>query len=170
MSVQNQNIQVQDNTISLDRKPQAATDPIPETAATKYRSWGGELWHPREENPQHKLTDIIPVVVTNVIASPFMESSTQENKQPTGLGKLFKGKQNETSKGKSTIKTVFMPRSEYLKYFATDDKGEYMGTEPKQDWTEEELEERFGEFRPAKNDGRDAGFMDRMLTASARGL
>lgn len=40
-----------------------------------------------------------------------------------------------------------MPRGEYLKYFAKDEAGTYVGTEPKRDWTAEELDERFGRYR-----------------------
>ena len=45
------------------------------------------------------------------------------------------------------VKVVFMPRRDYLKYFAKDDDGAYIGTEPQKQWTEEELEERFGQHR-----------------------
>ena len=40
-----------------------------------------------------------------------------------------------------------MPRGYYLKYFARDKNDEYIGTEPEREWSETELEERFGKFR-----------------------
>jgi hypothetical protein len=40
-----------------------------------------------------------------------------------------------------------MPRGEYLKYFAKDFDGAYIGTEPQKKWTEEELEDQFGQYR-----------------------
>jgi hypothetical protein len=48
--------------------------------------------------------------------------------------------------GKIT-KVVFMPRAEYLKHFAKDYDGQYIGTEPQKDWTAEELEEKYGKYR-----------------------
>jgi hypothetical protein len=40
-----------------------------------------------------------------------------------------------------------MPRGDYLKYFAKDTRGNYIGTEPQRAWTELELEERYGRYR-----------------------
>ena len=40
-----------------------------------------------------------------------------------------------------------MPRRDYLKYFAKDYDGSYIGTEPQRTWTEEELEETFGMYK-----------------------
>jgi hypothetical protein len=46
----------------------------------------------------------------------------------------------------STTKTVWMPRREYKKYFARDKDGKYVGTEPQRVWTEEELQNEFGQY------------------------
>ncbi len=40
-----------------------------------------------------------------------------------------------------------MPRGDYLKYFAKDYDGKYIGTEPQKQWTEQELEEKFGMYK-----------------------
>jgi hypothetical protein len=56
--------------------------------------------------------------------------------------KLFKKKQKEPI----TSKTVWMPRRDYKKYFARDKDGNYIGTEPQREWTEEELEDEFGQY------------------------
>jgi hypothetical protein len=45
------------------------------------------------------------------------------------------------------IKVVFMPRRDYLKYFAKDYDGSYIGTEPQRQWTEEELEANFSKYK-----------------------
>ncbi len=45
-------------------------------------------------------------------------------------------------------KVVFMPRRDYLRFFARNRDNVYVGTEPERVWTEEELEERWGRFRP----------------------
>jgi hypothetical protein len=39
-----------------------------------------------------------------------------------------------------------MPRREYKRFFAKDKDGNYIGTEPQREWTEEELEEEFGQY------------------------
>jgi hypothetical protein len=54
---------------------------------------------------------------------------------------------NKQEKEKEAIKVVFMPRREYLKYFAKDYDGRYIGTEPERGWTEGELEAEFGRYR-----------------------
>ncbi len=40
-----------------------------------------------------------------------------------------------------------LPRSEYDKYFAKDKKGNYTGTEPQREWTENELDEKYGKYK-----------------------
>jgi hypothetical protein len=44
-------------------------------------------------------------------------------------------------------KVIFMPRGDYLKYFAKDNFGNYIGTEPEREWTEEEVEEGFRQYK-----------------------
>jgi hypothetical protein len=41
-----------------------------------------------------------------------------------------------------------MPRRDYLKYFAKDEDGAYIGSEPYKKRTEEELKEEFAKYRP----------------------
>jgi hypothetical protein len=50
-------------------------------------------------------------------------------------------------KADSDMKVVFMPRRDYLKHFAKDNDGRYIGTEPQKQWTLEELEDRFGIYK-----------------------
>lgn len=47
----------------------------------------------------------------------------------------------------STTKAVWMPRRDYKKYFAKDIKGNYIGTEPQREWTEEDLEDEYGQYQ-----------------------
>lgn len=49
-------------------------------------------------------------------------------------------------KGPPTTRAVWMPRREYKKYFARDKNGNYVGTEPQRQWTEDELQEQFGQY------------------------
>jgi hypothetical protein len=48
------------------------------------------------------------------------------------------------------LRVIYMPRREYLKYFAKDDDGNYVGTEPQRSWTDEELDEMFAQYVPSK--------------------
>jgi hypothetical protein len=46
-----------------------------------------------------------------------------------------------------------MPRREYLKHFARDDHGNYIGSELQRSWSKKELDANFGEYqrtRPAR--------------------
>jgi hypothetical protein len=60
---------------------------------------------------------------------------------------------------KNKFKIVLMPQSEYAKYFAKEKAGNYIGTEPQREWTEAELDERYGKYKSslpnasALNDG-----------------
>lgn len=49
----------------------------------------------------------------------------------------------------SPIVCVHMPRGEYLKHFAHDEDGRYIGTEEQRSWTEKELELEFWEYQDA---------------------
>jgi hypothetical protein len=50
------------------------------------------------------------------------------------------------NKEPSTTRTVWMPRQDYKKYFAMDKDGKYIGTEPQREWTDDELEDMFGQY------------------------
>ncbi|KAK4986992.1 hypothetical protein LTR66_004829 [Elasticomyces elasticus] len=55
-----------------------------------------------------------------------------------------------TSKTDADCVSAFMPRREYLKYFALDEQGNYIGSEVQHPWSEEELLETFGKYRYAQ--------------------
>ena len=55
---------------------------------------------------------------------------------------------NENEERKGVTKIVYMPRRDYLKYFAKDENGAYIGGEPYKKRTEEALEEEFAKYRP----------------------
>lgn len=64
------------------------------------------------------------------------------NRDKKGLrGKFGVGKE------KQATKIFFMPRGDYLKYFARDTAGAYTGSEPQREWVVQELEECFGRYR-----------------------
>jgi hypothetical protein len=87
---------------------------------------------------------IIPAIVIDVI--PVDEQKKSERKD-SFISRL-KGQGKGDRDGKLT-KVVYMPRREYLKFFARDVNGVYRGSEPYRMWTETELEETFGKYKPA---------------------
>lgn len=107
---------------------------------------------------------IIPAIVVDVIPAERRDSSGSDNshndtitqKNRTGLvsrlvkKKKDKGKNGGDHKEKKLTKVVYMPKKEYTKHFARGHSGEYIGTEPFRRWSEEELEQTFGKFRPPK--------------------
>ena len=93
---------------------------------------------------------IIPAIITDVIPSEKQKQNRgAEPKKKSLLGKL-KGRKEEVKSEKGVLKVVFMPRREYQKFFARDLKGAYIGTEPFRRWSEDELEELYGRYKPAK--------------------
>jgi len=91
---------------------------------------------------QERYTDesIIPVIVTGVILSASSPPSKTKYSFLDKL-KLDKGGPDPTTK------VIFAPRGEYLKYFARDSNGVYIGTEPQRRWTEQELEEGYSKYK-----------------------
>ena len=102
---------------------------------------------------------IIPAIVTNVIPSAKVDAGGLGTVEGDGKGKRksfmakLKGGERKREEGKggatAMVKVVYMPRREYTKFFARDLKGEYIGTEPYKQWTEDELEEMFKQYKPA---------------------
>jgi hypothetical protein len=61
--------------------------------------------------------------------------------------KTLLGKIRKPRTPSNITKATWMPRREYKRFFAKDKDGNYIGTEPQREWTEEELEEEFGQYR-----------------------
>ncbi|OBT55345.1 hypothetical protein VE04_04906 [Pseudogymnoascus sp. 24MN13] len=83
---------------------------------------------------------IIPVVV-RVSAESFkagVESTSQKRRR--SLRDRFRFK-------KTKAVVAMMPRRDYLRYFAHDESGRYVGTEKEESWSEGDLEEEFGHYR-----------------------
>jgi hypothetical protein len=71
-----------------------------------------------------------------------------EKKKGRFLGRLKGDKKDEAKEEKGIVKVIYMPRREYLKHFARDLKGDYIGSEPFRRWTEDELLETFKQYVP----------------------
>jgi hypothetical protein len=96
---------------------------------------------------------IIPAIVTDVVPNekPVEEEGT---KKKGGFFGKFEGKKggddlDALGQKKGITRVVYMPRRDYLKYFAKDENGNYIGSEPYRRWTEGELEEQFAKYKPA---------------------
>lgn len=111
------------------------------------QSMGGDMYSLPQLLPKRYTDDsIIPAIVVDVIPSPKAPGAEEGKKRRGSLfGKLKGGKKEE---GKGVTKVVYMPRREYLKFFARGLKGEYTGTEPYRRWSEKELEAEFGKYKP----------------------
>ncbi|KFY27871.1 hypothetical protein V493_03252 [Pseudogymnoascus sp. VKM F-4281 (FW-2241)] len=156
------------NTASADAAPEEKWIPYRENGEVKYMraeeslnssSTGGPSQHTKPsawgnmvapvgfvaQAPQllqEKYTDdsVIAVIVTNVV-------SAQKPKAVEGKKSFM----NKFKKDKEpvTTKAVWMPRCEYKKFFAKDSAGKYIGSVPQREWTEEELDDEFGQYQKA---------------------
>ncbi|KAF4635419.1 hypothetical protein G7Y89_g2658 [Cudoniella acicularis] len=122
--------------------------PMPRFKQSALQSLSGDMFSMPQLLPKRYTDDsIIPAIVTNVI--PSGPPKVEEAKKGL-MGKLKGKKKNKDKDGKGLVKVVYMPRREYLKYFARGLKGEYTGTEPERRWSEEELEREFKRSRDQK--------------------
>ena len=91
---------------------------------------------------------IIPAIVVDVIPSQkTIEEEERKSAKKRSFMRKLKG-EPRTATAKGLTKVVYMPRREYLKWFARDLEGKYVGTEPYKVWGEDELEEAFAQYKP----------------------
>ncbi|KAH6670512.1 hypothetical protein B0J14DRAFT_98209 [Halenospora varia] len=128
--------------------------PMPVFKQSSLQSLAGDMYSLPQLLPKQYTDDsIIPAIITNVIPSS-PPSSTPPSSKPksTFLGKLRRKSADGSGKKKGSegglVKVVYMPRREYMKYFARGLKGEYIGTEPERRWSEGELEREFKRYVP----------------------
>ncbi|MCJ1227917.1 hypothetical protein MMC12_004576 [Toensbergia leucococca] len=90
----------------------------------------------------HQFNDesIIPVSVR-------LRTDEAQPEQKKSNGVLGKMRKFSSSKETPKFRTLKMPRGEYLRYFARDEKNAYIGTEPERSWTDKDLEEKFGMYQ-----------------------
>jgi hypothetical protein len=125
--------------------------PAPRFKSSGLQSLGGDTYSLPQLLPRRYTDDsIIPAIVTDVV--PSEKTAQEEAGKKKGFLGRFKGKKEEVigenGERKGLTKVVYMPRREYLKFFAKDENGVYIGSEPQKRWTEEELEEEFAKYKP----------------------
>ncbi|KAN0110238.1 hypothetical protein V8E51_006625 [Hyaloscypha variabilis] len=130
--------------------------PVPQFKGSALASWGTHMYTAPQLLPKRYTDDsIIPAIITDVIPAENKNKVGEGEKKKKGLlGKLKGAKKEEAKSEKGVLKVVFMPRREYQKFFARDLKGNYIGSEPFRRWTEEELQELYGRYKPAKLERR----------------
>lgn len=123
--------------------------PIPGFKASALQSMGGDMYSLPQLLPKRYTDDsIIPAIVVDVI--PSQKTIEEQEKKNSRRGSFLKKLKGEPKKeeGKGLTKVVYMPRRDYLKWFARDLEGKYVGTEPYKKWEEDELEETFKQYKP----------------------
>ncbi|KAG4441963.1 hypothetical protein IFR05_002582 [Cadophora sp. M221] len=110
---------------------------------------GGHMYTMPQLLPKRYTDDsIIPAIITDVIPTQKApETSGGKPEKKGGLLSKLKGSKKDEQKDK-IMKVVYMPRREYQKWFARDEKGNYVGSEEHRRWTEEELEAEFAKYKP----------------------
>jgi len=122
--------------------------PMPGFKYNNLQALGGDMYSVPQLLPKRYTDDsIIPAIVIDVVPSQKVELEGKKRRSSL-FGKL-KGGDKKKDDGKGLTKVVYMPRRDYLKHFARGLRGEYIGTEPYKRWTEEELEQEFGKYKPA---------------------
>lgn len=123
--------------------------PLPKFKQSGLISLGGDMYTMPQYLPKRYTDDsIIPAIVTEIIPRAVVEEAPKKKKKGI-LGKLkVKKEGGEGKDGKGIMKVVYMPRRDYQRFFAKDNKGVYIGSEPYRRWTEEELDEAYGKYKP----------------------
>ncbi|KAH7397938.1 hypothetical protein BKA64DRAFT_673160 [Cadophora sp. MPI-SDFR-AT-0126] len=131
---------------------------------------GGHMYTMPQLLPKRYTDDsIIPAIITDVIPAQKKSPETSDTGKKSSLLSKLKGSKEKELKDK-IMKVVYMPRREYLKWFARDEKGDYVGSEEHRRWTEEELEEAFKQYKPEPTKAKKTGLLSGtggMKTSSA---
>ncbi|EPE36351.1 hypothetical protein GLAREA_05689 [Glarea lozoyensis ATCC 20868] len=137
--------------------------PMPRFTPAPFMSMATDMYSLPQLLPVRYTDDsVIPAIVVGVVpgsspsstdpssANPIEPSSTEPPASPPRKKSIFDKFKRKASVDteKGITKVVYMPRREYMKFFARDLKGEYVGTEPYRRWSEGELDEVFRGFQP----------------------
>lgn len=123
--------------------------PMPGFKASSLMYLSGDVYSVPQLLPKRYTDDsIIPAIIINVIPSSQAQADKGGRRSSLSFLGKFKGGKGKDAEGKGITKVVYMPRRDYLKWFARGLKGEYIGSEEYRRWTEEELEEAFGRYKP----------------------
>ncbi|KAG0648092.1 hypothetical protein D0Z07_5721 [Hyphodiscus hymeniophilus] len=123
--------------------------PMPGYKHSNLMSMGGDMHSLPQLLPRRYTDDsIIPAIVVDVIPNP--KTVEEEEKKRARRGSFLKRLKGEAKKDddRGMTKVIYMPRRDYLKWFARDLEGKYIGTEPYKQWDEDELEEKFKQYKP----------------------
>jgi hypothetical protein len=127
------------------------------STATTYRTrsiggpFGGGVYFERQIDTSPPNDDEI-IIATVRVTNSFRRASIEENSElparPPKRNFIRRVSTRVSSPADQCRYTALkMPRKDYKKYFARDRDGNYAGTEPEKEWSEAELQIRFGEFQ-----------------------
>lgn len=121
---------------------------MPGFKASSLQSMGADMFSAPQLLPRRYTDDsIIPAIVVDVIPSQKTIEEEERRKGKKSFMRKLKGEPKK-DEGRGLTKVVYMPRREYLKWFARDLEGKYIGTEPYKKWEEDELDEMFAQYKP----------------------
>jgi len=125
----------------------------------------------QSENPDEITTVPVTVAKSKSDKQPALDAGGEKQHGFMGKLKSLMGSSSDREKGgESHLRVVYMPRREYLKYFARDAKRNYIGSEPERDWTDEQLDDMFGKYEPAAAPKAKATLADMLLAPLGGGV
>lgn len=91
---------------------------------------------------------IATVRVTNSFRRASIEEGSELPSRPPARGFIRRlSSRINGSPDADRYTAIKMPRKDYKAYFAKDRNGNYAGTEPEREWSQEQLDERFGQYQ-----------------------
>ncbi|KAH8593719.1 hypothetical protein B0O99DRAFT_688552 [Bisporella sp. PMI_857] len=129
----------------------ATGQPLPAFKYNGLQSLAGDMYSLPQLLPKRYTDDsLIPAIVVDVIpsTSPTSPKEKKSGRAKSLLSRIKTGLPEEKKSNGRLTKVVYMPRRDYLKWFARDKAGQYIGTEPKREWTEAQLDAAFKQWQP----------------------
>jgi hypothetical protein len=157
MSTQPQPLPYVDNSRTDDAASFVSTLPSPSLLSTDTETVAPLLIESQTGNTKSGAQYIKSPLVT-AQAQQLTTTTTQDGQDkiimtsiPIAINRAFPPSKSLFNRFKpnTKLKIVLMPQSEYAKYFARGENGAYIGTEEERNWTEAELDERFGRYKSA---------------------
>lgn len=142
-----------------DRQHFTATGrPQPTFKASALANLSGDVYSVPQLLPKRYTDDsIIPAIITDVIPAQKVNPEMNGKEKKGGLLSKLKGGSKKDEPKDKIMKVVYMPRWAYQKWFARDQKANYIGSEEHRRWTEEELESEFARYKPEPTQERMTG-------------
>lgn len=136
---------------SITHRPESSTAvgrPLPDykepSVWEKACPWGLQAPIPP---PFHFTNDSIIPVIVRLWEPATEDKKKRRSRQPSIAIARFINWLTGIRGSKDSTVCVRMPRREYLKHFAHDENGRYIGTEKQRNWTKKDLDLEFGAYQ-----------------------